>query len=223
MRRLVIVGNGCYAQRMKCYLDASLCDSVCAFAVDLQFRESMFLNGIEVLAFDEMRQKYSGDDIRLIMGIGYNEMGKGRRQIFEQCKEWGYSFDNYIHPSAIIAPDVVLGEGNNILEGVIVEPGVVIGNANLVFGGSQIGHGSVISNYNTLASKVLLSSENNVGDHCYLGDCAVVSPGVVLGDYVFLGTMTCAMKDMPSESVLVPEKNKMIENKSRAYFNLFMK
>ena len=40
----------------------------------------------------------------------------------------GYSFENYIHPSAIVSRDAILGEGNNILDGVIIESGVEMGD-----------------------------------------------------------------------------------------------
>ena len=43
----------------------------------------------------------------------------------------GFSFENYIHPSAIISRYVKWGEGKNILDGVIIESGVEIEDGNI--------------------------------------------------------------------------------------------
>lgn len=224
MKKNIIVGNSSYSRRIKKYIDMTSFGTVCAYVVDAQYKKDMILDGIDVISFEELRQMYQPRQIDLIMGIGYTEMGELRKRVFEQCKDWGYSFANYIHPSAIVSSDTILGEGNIILENVIIEPDVTIGNSNLIFGGCQIGHDSVIKNYTTFASRVLVSSSDHIGNHCYLGDGSVVSPDVVLEDYVLLGTMTCANKNMMANAVMISEKNKIIKgNKSKAYFNMFVK
>lgn len=223
MEDCIIIGNSTFSRRIKKYIEWTSFGKVCAYAVESQYREDSTLDEIDVISLDEMKEVYQSEKISLIMGIGYSEMGEVRRHVFEQIKEWGYVFQNFVHPSAIVSPDLNIGEGNIILEGTIIESGVSIGNANLIFGGSQIGHDSTIGNYNTFASKVLLSSMNKVENHCYLGDCSVVSPKIELQNYALLGTMAHINKDLPANAVAVSEKSKIIEsNKSKAYFNLFI-
>ena len=66
---------------------------------------------------------------------GVDYLNQIKEKEFQRYKDKGYDFVNYIHPTAIIEKDVVIGEGNNIFEGVIIQSGVRIGNANLIYGG----------------------------------------------------------------------------------------
>ena len=224
MKEYIIIGDSFYSRRIKKYIEMTSFGVICAFVVDALYKKDTLIDGIAVISLDELRQMYLPDQVELVMGIGYTEMGDLRKCFFERCKALGYSFTNFIHPSAIISPDVNLGEGNIILENVIIEPDVSIGNANLIFGGCQIGHGSSVKDYSTFASRVLLSSSDQIGDHCYFGDGSIVSPNVTLGDYVLLGTMTCANRNLESNAVLIQEKSKVVKgNKSKVYFDMFVK
>lgn len=218
MEKIVIIGNGSYAKMMNQYLKISGFHGACAYAVDACCISEPELDGIEVISLDRLREQFPCEKYDLIMGIGYAQMSQIRKRIFEQCKSWGYHFENYIHPTAIISPDVQIGEGNNILEGVIIEAGATIGNANLFFGGSMVGHESRIGNYNTFAGKSMIAGVVTVENNCFLGVSSAVKDHVVLHDYVLLGAMAYGYKDMEEYSVVVPAKSEILKNKKSVDF-----
>lgn len=218
MRELIIVGNGSYSQMLRNYIELTEFSRVVAYAVDKECIQEKELNGIPVISFEDLREKYSCEDVSLIMGIGYTQMGDIRKRVFEKCKLWGYKFENYIHPTAIIAEDVVMGEGNNILEGVIIEVGVSIGNANLFFGGTMIAHESTIGSYNTFSVKVVVAGCVTVQNNCFLGASSAVKDHITLKDYVLLGAMAFGFKNMESYSVITPAKSVILEDRKSTDF-----
>lgn len=213
MKKIIIVGNGTYAQMMKKYIDITKFGTVCAYVVDKEYINETQVDEVSVNSFEQLREKFLCDEVALIMGIGYSQMSKVRKRVFEQCKAWGYRFTNFIHPTAIISPDVEMGEGNNILEGVLIEAGVSIGNANLFFGGSAIGHDSDVGDYNTLSVRATTAGCVSIKNNCFLGVASVVKDHVTLNDYVLLGASAYGYKDMKEYSVVVPAKSKVLEEK----------
>lgn len=218
MKKLVIVGNSSYSRMMKKYIDLTDYGKVEAYAVDTEYIQVEKIDELPVISFEELRENYSCDEFFLIMGIGYTQMSEVRKRIFEQCKSWGYRFENFIHPTAIISEDVVLGEGNNILEGVILEAGVIAGNANLFFGGSMIGHESAVGDYNTFAGKSMLAGCVTVKDNCFFGVSSAVKDHVTIEDYVLLGALAYGFQDMKAYSVVVPAKSVVLEGRKSTEF-----
>lgn len=213
MKKIIIVGNGTYAQMMKKYIDLTSFGEVCAYVVDQEYIQEVELDKVRVISFDEMKEQFSCNDVSLVMGIGYTQMSNIRKRVFEQCKAWGYNFENYIHPTAVVAPDIIIGEGNNILEGVLIEAGCSIGNANLLFGGSMLGHNSCVGNYNTFAGKSMIAGCVTVKNNVFLGVSSAVKDHVILNDYVLLGAMAYGYKDIEEYAVVVPAKSVILKDK----------
>lgn len=213
MQNLVIIGNGSYSGMMKRYIELTEFGKVHAFAVDEECIQERILDGVPVISFEQLRQRYLPEKTQLVMGIGYAQMGRIRKKVFEKCKVWGYHFINYIHPTAIIEKNVRLGEGNNILEGVILEESVQLGNANLLFGGSLVAHETIVGDYNTLSVKSVVAGCARIADNCFLGAASTVRDHVVLADYVLIGASAYAFKDMGTYAVVVPEKSKILSDR----------
>ena len=183
MKKLIIVGNGSYSRMMKRYVELTGFGEIIAYAVDEFCISKGKMDGVPVIPLNTLPENYFYNEVTLIMGIGYARMGDIRKRKFEQCKSWGYCFENYIHPTAVIEKNVVLGEGNNILEGVILEESVVLGNANLVFGGSMIAHETTVGNYNTFSVKTVVAGCATIQNNCFLGAASTVKDHVTLKNY----------------------------------------
>ncbi len=218
MKKLVIVGNGPYSQMMKKYVEQTGFGKVLAYTADAEYIQRKEMDGVPVLPLEGLKEVYSCDEVTLIMGIGYRRMGEIRREVFKKCKRDGYYFENYIHPTALVAHDVTLGEGNNILEGVIIEVGVKIGDANLFFGGSMVGHETTVGSYNTFAGKSMAAGCVIIKNHCFLGISSSVKDHVALEDYVLLGAAAYGFQDMEPYSVVAPARSIVLKDKKSTEF-----
>jgi UDP-3-O-[3-hydroxymyristoyl] glucosamine N-acyltransferase len=80
-----------------------------------------------------------------------------------------------VHPSAVVAPDVILGQGCRIGPRVVIEAGVVLGDRVEIGPGSVIGAGCRIGNDCVLHAHVTLYYGVVMGERC------VLQSGVVIG------------------------------------------
>jgi len=149
--KYVIVGNSDYAHMLYGYMIEREEDEIVAFSVEKAFIDSAELHGKKVVAYEEIEKCFSPEDVQLLLAVGYSGMNDVKEKLFYLYKEKGYRFGTYIHPSAIIGKDVVLGEGNIIFEGTIIQNGCMIGDANSFFVRTTIAHDCVIGNFNSFA------------------------------------------------------------------------
>ncbi len=80
-----------------------------------------------------------------------------------------------VHPSAVVAPDAVLGEGVSIGPHCVVERGARIGARAVVMAGGYIGAQAVVGEDTYLYPRVTVREE------CVIGARCIVHPGVVIG------------------------------------------
>jgi UDP-3-O-[3-hydroxymyristoyl] glucosamine N-acyltransferase len=80
-----------------------------------------------------------------------------------------------VHPSAVVAAGVELGEDMSVQPNVVIEPGAKIGARSVIGAGSYIGHDAVIGEDCRVADRV------TVGARCKVGNRVILHSGVVLG------------------------------------------
>jgi len=80
-----------------------------------------------------------------------------------------------VHPTAIVAPDAVLGEGVSIQPHVVIAAGVRIGARTVIGANSYIGEQTVIGADSRLYPLV------TVRERCVIGDRVILHSGVVVG------------------------------------------
>ncbi len=80
-----------------------------------------------------------------------------------------------IHPSAVVADDVVLGEGVAIGAKAVIESGVVLGDGVVIGAGCFVGKNSRLGNHSRLWANVTIYHGVELGDKC------LVQAGTVIG------------------------------------------
>lgn len=80
-----------------------------------------------------------------------------------------------VHPTAVVAPDAVLGANVHVGALAVVESGAVIGDGCTVCAQSHVGHGAVIGEGTHLYPLV------SIREHCRVGRRCIVHNGTVIG------------------------------------------
>lgn len=80
-----------------------------------------------------------------------------------------------IHPTATIAPDVVLGEGVYVGPHVVLEAGVTVGNFCKIMANTVLFPGVTVGDRTTIYSNVSVYPQTHIGQNC------LIHAGVVLG------------------------------------------
>ena len=216
--RDLIVGNGDYAVMISNYFKNTMNVRVDGFTVKKDIITKETINGMPVIPAEDIQKHYPPDNCRLIMGIGYRNMNQIKEKEFQRYKDKGYDFINYIHPTAIIEKDVVIGEGNNIFEGVIIQSGVRIGNANLIYGGVCVSHGVIMGSFNSLSVKACIAGCTYVGNNCFIGANSTVRDHITVADYTLVGAGTYLCKDSEPYDVIVTQKASILKGKKSLEF-----
>lgn len=216
--KYLIVGNGDYARMMRRYLANGKSANIEGFVVPEEFITESTLDGLPIYSAERVLNLYQSDTCRLVMGIGYRNMNRIKEKEFLRYKNMGYHFINYIHSTAIIEDDVIIGEGNNIFEGVIIQEGVRIGNGNLVYGGSLIAHETVVGNFNSLSVKACVAGCSRIENNCFIGANATIRDHITLASYTLVGAGTYADKSTNPYAVVVGSKAKVLDDKKSVEF-----
>jgi sugar O-acyltransferase (sialic acid O-acetyltransferase NeuD family) len=131
----------------------------------------------------------------VIVAIGANST---RRRIVEALRRAGETLASAVHPSSILASDVVIGPGTVVCAGVVLNPGARIGSGAIVNTQSSVDHHCVIGDYVHVAPGSHLGGGVVVGDGTLLGIGSTVLPGKRIGSHVVVGAGSVVTADLPS-------------------------
>lgn len=137
--------------------------------------------GTRVLGDDDALANYTPAHVRLVNAVGSVQFMDRRKALFETLKTRGYLFEQVIHPSAVIAGDVVLGEGVHAMAGVVIQPGARIGDNTLINTRAAVDHDCAIGRHAHISPGCTLSGNVTVGDETHIGAGATVIQGRRIG------------------------------------------
>lgn len=168
--------------------------------------------GIPVIGGDEKATEYPFNDVRLVNGMGSVDVPDKRIGLFEKFKNQGFSFATVIHPSAVIASDVKLGEGTQIMAGAVIQPGSRIGRNVIINTRASIDHDCQIGDHVHVAPGATLSGGVSVGSKTHIGTGATVIQGIRIGSGSIVGAGALVLKNVP-DSVTITGVPSRVVNK----------
>jgi len=159
--------------------------------------------GIPYIGGDDAVFGYDPGDVLLINGVGSVASITNRLRVYESFRKRGYSFASVIHPGAIIAPEVKLADGVQIMAGAILQTGVVVEEDCIINTGARIDHDCVIHAHAHVAPGAVLSGGVHVGARAHVGVGATVIQGVQIGSDSIIGAGAVVLSDVPESCTVV--------------------
>lgn len=179
--------------------------------------DALLLKGVEILGYSDVNTDQGGnkvlgvpmlgDDgtvlqnrpetVLLVNGVGSVGLPAKRKEIFYKFKDKGFTFASVIHPSAVIASDVEICEGAQIMAGVIIQPGSRIGLNTVVNTGVSVDHDCIIGDHVHIAPGVTISGGVSIGDGVHMGTGAIVIHGINIANGSLVGAGSLVLKDVP--------------------------
>lgn len=148
--------------------------------------------------------KFKSDDV-LFISIGNNFI---RKKISEK---YPLIYPILIHPKAILASTVTIGEGSVVMAGAIINPDVVVAKQCVINTGAIIEHDCVLEDFVHLSPNVSLAGNVKIREGTHVGIGACVIQGVVIGRWVTIGAGAVIIKDVPDYAVVVGNPGKIIK------------
>lgn len=121
--------------------------------------DAIFLNGDQVVGyFDETNAYDSGlfIDADIVIAIGNNEV---RKRI---ANEVSHRFSSVIHPSAVIASNVVIGIGTVILANAVIQSNVRIGQHCIINSNVVVDHDATIEDLVSIYPGTYIGGESRI-------------------------------------------------------------
>lgn len=202
MRRdLVIFGIGDYAKQMHHFFGGSPDHRVVGFTVDAQYITEPTFRGLPVWPFETLHANAPPSQCDLYIAMGYNGVNEGRRLKYVEAKAKGYTLASYVHPSAVVASGVSIGDNTVIGELAVLRAFATVG-CNLQVGTHCIvGHDAVVRDHVFLAAGSTLCGAVDIGEGCFIGANATVRDRVTVGARCVIGAGAVILSDCEPEGV----------------------
>lgn len=152
----------------------------------------------EVLGVPVVRDPSGLDADSFIVAIGDDA---ARATVFAEWAESGLAAASVVHPSAVVADGVEIGEGTLLAAGVVVNVGARIGRDVILNTGCTVDHDCVIGDHAHIGPGVNLCGGVRVGEGALVGVGACAIPLAEVGEWSVVGAGSAVTRDVPARSV----------------------
>ena len=183
-KKLYVLGGGGHA---KVVIDSLVKNgSVVSGVIDPRLKVGDQLLDILVVGGDELMSQLDPQLTLLANGVGATANSRTNRKLYDLWSAHGFSFATVVHPTAIIANEVRLALGCQIMAGTVLQPHVTIGKCTVINTAASVDHDCEIGDYCFIAPMVNLCGGAKVGEGSFIGAGAVLLPGVKVGKNVLI-------------------------------------
>ena len=214
MSDLVIFGAGDIGRLAHHYFSSDSTHRVVAFTVDRAFRRSDSFEGLPVVDFEEVADRFPPSTCRMFVALSYARMNQARAEAYHRARERGYSLVSYVSSRCTNLSQTHVGDNCFILEDNTIQPFVRIGNNVTLWSGNHVGHDSVIEDHVFVSSHVVISGHVRVGAFAFLGVNATLRNGITIAPRTLVGAGAIIMGDTAEGGVYVPRPAQRLEKTS---------
>ena len=161
-------------------------------------RAGSALGSLLVLGDDAVVLRHTPHDVRLVNGLGSAGSTAQRTRIFEHFRGLGYFFETVAHPSSIVAYDVILGHGAQLMAGCVVQPGSRIGDNAIINTNASVDHDCNIGAHVHVSPGATISGGVRIDVGVHVGAGATIIQGVNIGARSIVGAGAVVLDDIPS-------------------------
>ncbi|WP_329739870.1 acetyltransferase [Enorma massiliensis] len=198
MNRLIIIGASGHGKvvadiaKLSGYTDIAFLDDAPGLKV---------VSGYPVLGAVSTFSAFSQDDF--FVAIGNSDI---RRRIQDEISSSGARLVTLIHPSAVVAQDVVIGEGTAVMAGAVINPSVRIGRGCIVNTSSSVDHDCVVGDYVHVSVGTRLAGSVCIGSGSWIGIGAVVSNNLSVCPNTMIGAGAVVVRniELPGTYIGIP-------------------
>ena len=175
-----------------------------ANGIDIDFIVDDNANIGSLLGYDVLRDTGVYDEA--LIAIGACDI---RRRIAERIHVGRYV--TAVHPSAVVSPRTVLGEGTVVMQGSIIQSCASVGKHCIINTDASIDHECVIDDYVHISPHATLCGNVTVGEGTWIGAGAIIKQGVRIGKWTMIGAGAVVIKDVPDRAVMAGVPAKVIK------------
>lgn len=201
MKKMAVLGTGAYAVQVVDHILASGVYEFVGYIGENGFSGNEFVKREELVCFNEdVFDKYKqGVFDCVFIGIGYANK-RIKTKLYSLVKG-RIPLGNIIHPTAVLFPQVELGEGILIGAYSIVGRCSKIHDNVSIVNAVSVGHDANIGSHSYIASRAALAGRVSVGELAFIGVNASIREDVVIGDNATVGIGSVVLQNIPDNTV----------------------
>jgi sugar O-acyltransferase (sialic acid O-acetyltransferase NeuD family) len=214
MSDIVVFGAGDIARLAHHYFETDSDHRVVAFCVDRDYRRGDEFQGLPLVDFESVADRYPPSDFKMFVAVSYAKMNRVRAEKYGRARELGYELASYVSTRCSYLTDRPVGDNCFILEDNTIQPFVSIGNDVTLWSGNHIGHDSVIEDHCFISSHVVVSGHVRIGPYCFLGVNATLRNSITIAEGTLVGAGAVIMKDTVPKGVYVAGRTELFPKRS---------
>lgn len=181
---------------------------------DAHYCDGAMCMGYPILGTDDVLNDLYQKGIRnAAMGIGHIGNPRIRNQVYHSAKIMGFQFPNIIHPRAIIADNVVMGDGNLLAAQAVLNPEASMGSLCIINTAAVVEHEVLIGSGVHIAPNATVLGRAQIGDDTFVGAGSVILQGVTVGKNCIIGAGAVVLEDVPDNSVVVGNPGRLLKRR----------
>ncbi len=200
---LVILGAGGVARETRQYLlDINHCQqsyNCLGFIDENKENHGQTYDGLPVLGDFNWFDQAPVDKLLVICAVGSPTL---KEKFIHQAEQRGLVFATLIHPSAVIAKTVQLGQGVVVGPGSVLTTNTVTGDHVFIHYNCTVGHDVYIGNYTTVLPGGNISGNVKLGSHVLVGANSCILQNLHVGSKATVGAGAVVTKDIPENIVV---------------------
>ena len=201
MRRIVVLGAGGHAKVLIAAIRACGQFEIVG-VIDRRPERAGDLPDLPFLGDDSVLFQRRIELDSVAIGVGAPTVGDERPALFRRLKACGYTVATVIHPSAVVASEVI-GEGTQIMARAVVQPAAAIGENCIINTAAVVEHDCCVEAHAHIAPGAILGGGVVVGWGALVGLGARVLPGVRVGSRATVGAGAVVTRGVPIGATVV--------------------
>ncbi len=162
--------------------------------------------GSKILGGDEVLEDLLRSGVKhVIVGFGDNSL---RVKTADRLVELGFCLLIAVHPNAVCAADVSIGEGTAVCSGAVIGPSTLVGRNAIINTQASLDHDCVLRDGAHVGPGAIVTGAVEVGECAWIGAGAVIADHRTIGHGSIVGAGAVVVKDVPEAVVVmgVPAK-----------------
>ena len=208
MDKIILVGAGGHAKSVVDTLDKLGQFEIVGF-VDQGEKGKIVYREYKIIGNDEdLAALYQSGIKYAFICVGF--MGKSfvRNRLYGELKRIGYKLPVIVDKTAIIAPDVQIGEGTYIGKSAVLNSAAHIGRMCIVNTSAIVEHETIVGDFSHIAVGAVLCGRAEIAENVLVGANSTVIQNIQVGMESIVGAGSVVIKDIPSgcTAVGIPAK-----------------
>ncbi|BFM16485.1 acetyltransferase [Maricurvus nonylphenolicus] len=158
------------------------------------------LNDWNVVGAFQDLEKYVESFQGIFVAVGSNRL---RSNLLIRLESLGAPITSIIHPSAIVARNVVIGQGSACLAGAVINIGSTVGRGVIVNTGASVDHDCVLGDFTHVCPGARIAGGVHIESCGWVGIGSSVIENICIGSEVVIGAGAAVISDIPPNSTVV--------------------